>query len=185
MCNCNIHATTRSQDIRGITPRFLAKGIRPIYPGWRLLAAEDYAEEKKESEGEQETLPQLKIKDPLKVDHSETRDLKTQAPKRYTEPSLIGKLEKEGIGRPSTYAAILSNIKNRGYVQLKGKCFEAMNSAEAIVDALVGKFQFMEVEYTRNMEQALDDIETGNGSYLKVVSEADIALQNGLKAMRT
>ena len=173
-----------SHDVRGTTPRFVAKWIRPIYPGWRLLAAEDYAEEKKESEGEQETLPQLKIKDPLKVDHSETRDLKTQAPKRYTEPALIGKLEKEGIGRPSTYAAILSNIKNRGYVQLKGKCFEAMNSAETIVDTLVGKFQFMEVAYTREMELALDEIAAEKQEYLTVVAMADQELQLGLRRLQ-
>jgi len=116
---------------------------------------------------------------------SEILALRTQAPKRYTEASLITILEKQGIGRPSTYAAILSNIKLRRYVKLNGKTFEALPPAEIIVDALMGKFQFMEVSYTREMENALDGIAEGKKEYLTVVEEADRALQHGLGKLGT
>ncbi len=110
-------------------------------------------------------------------------ELKTKAPKRYSEPALITKLEKEGIGRPSTYASILSNVKNRGYAVVRGKCFEATPSAETIYDALIGKFEFIEIEYTRKMESALDEIDSGKQDYLSVVAEVDNSLQSSLKKL--
>ena len=167
------------QDINGITPTFIAKGTTLLYAGWRLLMDKDLAQEKEEEAPQ--ILPSLKVKTVLEAIHLEVLALKTQAPKRYSEPALITKLEKEGIGRPSTYASILSNLKNRGYVQLKGKLFEAMPSAESIYDTLVGRFHFMEIDYTRAMESALDEIAEGKQEYLKLVAEVDQTLQESLK----
>lgn len=170
-------------DLNDIIPRFIAKGTKTLYPGWRLMLNQDISEEKSEDEPLQELLPDLKVKDLLKTERSEILELKTKAPRRYSEPALITKLEKEGIGRPSTYAAILSNILQRGYVQIKNKLFEALPSAEIIYDTLVGRFQFMELKYTKEMETALDNIAAGKQDYLKVVSDADSVLQEGLKIL--
>ena len=170
------------QDINGITPQFIAKGTHTLYAGWRLLISEDQAEEKSD-EKSQMALPNLKEKQVLLSIKSEVLALKTQAAKRYSEPTLIAKLEKEGIGRPSTYAAILSTLQNRGYIQFRGKLFETTPTAETIYDALVGKFQFMEIEYTRAMESALDQIAEGKQEYLAVVTAADQELQRGLRKL--
>jgi len=167
-------------DIQNITPSFIARGTVTLYKGWRLLMAKDDAEEKDWDEENQHQLPLITKNSMHKPIRGEVLELKTQAPKRYTEAALISKLENEGIGRPSTYAAILNNIQQRHYVERKGKVFFATNSAEIIFDALVGKFQFMEIEYTRAMEQALDEIATGKKAYIDVVSAADLALKESL-----
>ncbi|HXH55407.1 MAG TPA: type I DNA topoisomerase [Gammaproteobacteria bacterium] len=168
------------QSINGVTPQFIAKGAHMLYPGWRLLISNDQAEEKLDDKS-QMALPDLQEKQILISIKSEVLALKTQAPKRYSEPALIAKLEKEGIGRPSTYAAILSTLQNRGYIQFRGKLFEITPTAETIYDALVGKFQFMEIEYTRAMESALDQIAEGKQEHLAVVAAADQELQRGLR----
>ncbi len=175
----------RVHDIGGKTPRFIAKGNKALYQGWRLLIPQDLAIEKEKNDEEplQGALPNIEPKTALIAHHSEVLELKTQAPKRYSEPALITKLEKEGIGRPSTYAAILSNIKNRGYVVIQSKCFVPTPTAETIYDALMDKFQFMEIEYTRLMESALDDIAGGKQDYLSVVSAVDKSLQESLNTL--
>jgi DNA topoisomerase-1 len=172
------------EGLNGMLPIYHYKSQAILYPGWRHLLSADQSEEKTEEE-EQSVLPQIAEGDILKPSKGEILDLQTKAPKRYTEPALISKLEKEGIGRPSTYAAILSNIQQCNYITLKGRVYYAESIAEGIVDALVGKFKFLETVYTCNLEEALDEIATGKQCYLTVVTEVNTELQTGLAALNS
>ncbi len=96
----------------------------------------------------------------------------TKPPARYTEASLVKALEKEGIGRPSTYAAIISTIQDRGYVEQKEKKFHATDLGEVVTDKLVQYFpKIMDVAFTRYMESQLDKIEEQHLDWLGVLDE--------------
>ena len=85
----------------------------------------------------------------------------TQPPPRYNEASLVKTLEKEGIGRPSTYATIISTIQERGYVELKERRFYATEIGMMVTDLLVEHFpKVMDLKFTSHMEEELDEIET-------------------------
>jgi DNA topoisomerase-1 len=85
----------------------------------------------------------------------------TQPPPRYSEASLVKSLEKEGIGRPSTYAAIISKIQERGYVEQKERRFWATELGMVVTDLLVEHFpKEMDLKFTSHMEEELDQIET-------------------------
>jgi len=183
MSTVTLQSEEELEGLNGL-PIYHCKSQAMLYPGWRHLLSDDQAEEKTEEE-EQSVLPQLTEGDILKPSKGEILDLQTKAPRRYTEPALISKLEKEGIGRPSTYAAILSNIQQRTYVTLKGRVFYAESIAESIVDELIGKFKFLETAYTCNLEESLDEIAAGKQSYLTVVTDVNTELQVGLTALNS
>lgn len=110
----------------------------------------------------------------------------TKPPGRYNEQSLIKALEAAGIGRPSTYASIMENIKGRGYIvpetggKTKSPAFKPGKFGVYVVDAL-SDFQFMGYKYTRSVESSLDKVAAGNMGYLNIVRpvlsglQADIA----------
>ena len=86
----------------------------------------------------------------------------TQPPPRYTEASLVAELEKRGIGRPSTYATILSVIQDRDYVETKERKFYPTELGRLVSDLLVEHFpDVMDVEFTAGMENLLDQVEEG------------------------
>jgi DNA topoisomerase-1 len=94
----------------------------------------------------------------------------TQPTPRYTEATLVKELEKRGIGRPSTYAAIISTIQDRGYVTLKERRFEATELGEIVTDQLVAHFkEILDTDFTAGMEADLDRIESGERKWRKVV----------------
>ena len=95
----------------------------------------------------------------------------TKPPARYSESSLIKELEAQGIGRPSTYASILSTIQERGYVQLSEKRFYALELGMAVNKFLVGSFDsFFNTEFTSGMESDLDDISDGKLDWKKFLA---------------
>ena len=94
----------------------------------------------------------------------------TKPPARYSEASLVKELEKRGIGRPSTYAAITSTIQERGYVKVDNKRFYAEKMGEIVTDRLVENFSdLMNYDFTANMELKLDDIANGEAAWRKVL----------------
>ncbi len=94
----------------------------------------------------------------------------TQPAPRYTEATLVKELEKRGIGRPSTYAAIISTIQDRGYVLLKERRFEATELGEIVTDQLVAHFKdILDTDFTAGMEADLDRIENGEREWRRVV----------------
>lgn len=94
----------------------------------------------------------------------------TQPPSRYNEGSLVGELEHRGIGRPSTYAAILSKVTDRGYAEKNKEIYHATDLGKKVVDTLVKFFDFMEYQYTSDMEGQLDKIAEGDLNYLGMLN---------------
>jgi DNA topoisomerase-1 len=96
----------------------------------------------------------------------------TQPPPRYNEASLVKMLEKEGIGRPSTYATIISTIQQRGYVKQEHRRFHATEVGKVVTDLLVRHFpDVMDLKFTSHIEEELDDIENGKTAYGQVLDE--------------
>ena len=94
----------------------------------------------------------------------------TKPPARYTEASLVKELEKQGIGRPSTYAAIISTIQDRGYVQVEKRRFYAQKMGDIVTERLVESFSdLMDYNFTANMESSLDDVAKGRRQWQELL----------------
>jgi len=161
-------------DAPAPTALFKASGSLRIYDGWMRVADDDYT-----SEEEQEAanpLPQLAVGAQHVPQDGKILDLETKPPARYSEPALIRALEREGIGRPSTYASIIGTIQQRGYVEVVKRQFVPTELGSALVQALRGRFDFLEIAYTRDMEDHLDAIAHGKAGYRAVVAHYDQAL---------
>jgi DNA topoisomerase-1 len=132
---------------------FKAQGKTLKFDGYRKVAV---------PAGKQEDtiLPPMAEKDPMdKLELKPTQHF-TEPPPRFNEASLVKTLEKEGIGRPSTYATIISKIQERGYVELKERRFFATEIGMKVTDTLVDHFpKVMDLQFTRHMEAELDLIE--------------------------
>jgi len=121
---------------------------------------------------DEQTLPALVEKQPLHPFSIEPEQKFTSPPPRYTEASLIKTLESEGIGRPSTYASIISVIQDRKYVELIDRRFYATDLGEVVTDKLIEAFpEIMELGYTREMEAELDHIEDERKNWVAVLRQ--------------
>ncbi|MEY4642032.1 MAG: type topoisomerase, partial [Pseudomonadota bacterium] len=127
-------------------------------------------------------LPDLKVGETLKLEKLEPIQHFTKPPARYSEASLVKELEKRSIGRPSTYAAIISTIQERGYVKLENRRFYALKMGDIVTERLVENFQeLMDYDFTANMENRLDDIAQGKLDWIAVLDDfyADFTEQLG------
>ena len=119
---------------------------------------------------EEAPLPDLAEGEILNLQDVEGVQHFTKPPPRFGEASLVRELEKLGIGRPSTYAAIISTIQDRGYVTLNNRRFHAEKIGELVTDRLTENFsELMDYGFTANMEQQLDQIAEGKASWNKVL----------------
>ncbi|MEJ2131937.1 MAG: type I DNA topoisomerase, partial [Gammaproteobacteria bacterium] len=115
---------------------------------------------------EDQTLPEYEIGDKLNLIELDPIQHFTKPPPRYGEASLVRELEKRGIGRPSTYAAIISTIQDRGYVSLVNKRFHAEKIGELVTDRLNESFEdLMDYGFTASMEEELDAIAEGQAKW--------------------
>lgn len=140
-------------------------------PGWRKYANIEGASDK------DKPIPAMQVNQTYQCE-AKTAEKKTKPPERYTEATLIKKLEQEGVGRPSTYASILSNITQRMYIVIgdpagrkkksKDMKIYPTSDGEYVVDSLVG-MQFMSVGYTKAVETALDSVAAGKMKYINIV----------------
>jgi DNA topoisomerase-1 len=122
------------------------------------------------SSGQQ--LPALNADQQLAVVDIKAEQHFTKPPARYTEGSLVKALEKEGIGRPSTYASIISTIQDRRYVEQRERKFYATDLGEVVTDKLSEYFpKIMDMAFTRYMENQLDEIEEQHINWLAVLKE--------------
>lgn len=120
----------------------------------------------------QQQLPAMKVKQEVSVVDLKAEEHFTKGPARYTEASLVKALEKEGIGRPSTYATIISTIQDRRYVEQMEKKFYATDLGQIVTDKLSEYFpKIMDVAFTRYMEEQLDKIEEQHLDWLGVLRE--------------
>ncbi|MBE0536788.1 MAG: type I DNA topoisomerase [Phycisphaerae bacterium] len=117
-------------------------------------------------------LPAMKIGDAVKTVDVKPLQHFTKPPARYTEASLVKALEKEGIGRPSTYASIISTIQDRKYVEKIERTFQPTAIGEVVTDKLCEFFpHIMDIAFTRHMEDQLDQIEEQHLDWLGVLRE--------------
>ncbi|MBD3652253.1 MAG: topoisomerase DNA-binding C4 zinc finger domain-containing protein, partial [Alcanivorax sp.] len=121
---------------------------------------------------EDTVLPDLKQGDVLDIDQVDANQHFTKPPARYTEASLVKELEKRGIGRPSTYASIISTIQDRGYVRQDNRRFYAEKMGDIVTDRLAESFpDLMDYNFTAQMEETLDQIAEGKRGWRDVLDE--------------
>src|SRR5699024_2083674 len=166
-------------------PLFSAKGSTLIKEGWRLVYnAEEEGDEEKE-DNSNNPIPKLTTGEVVHADKGNVLTKKTKAPARYTEATLVRDMEKRGIGRPSTYAAIIENISRRKYIEAdKKRKLHATEVGESLIDSLVGKFEFVDLDFTAELENDLDKIAAGKRSYFDVVSVSANALSEELGELK-
>ncbi len=165
---------------------FRATGSILKFPGYLAVYGakppeeEAGAEEEKKEEGEREgekkneerQLPPLEQGEELRLVQLHPDQHFTQPPPRYNESSLVKEMEQRGIGRPSTYAAILETIQEKTYVEKVEKNFKPTHLGLLVTDELVRAFpREMDVAFTAGMEEKLDEIEEGNARWQTVLSE--------------
>jgi len=158
--------------------QFRATGRVLQFDGWRKLFPTG-------TKGEEAMLPALKVQAQLGLLGLGAGQHFTQPPPRYNEASLVRTLEKEGIGRPSTYATIISKIQERGYVDQKERRFFATEIGMKVTDLLVERFpHVMELKFTSHMEGELDRIETDHIPRNQVLDEFYGSFQEAVGAAK-
>jgi len=174
-----------AQPVGGKDVEFEARGRTLVYQGWLKLIAGDQTEEE-DGEGKEPSNP-IPVCEPgerLDVARGKLLEKKTKPPSRYTQATLVKKLESEGIGRPATYAAIMDNIVTRAYVKTDKKYLVPTATGELIVDSLVGKFEFLDMGFTREIEESLDRIALGEAGYKAVIAKVHDQLNRELSTLQ-
>jgi DNA topoisomerase-1 len=162
-------------DISVLSYLFRATGSVVKFPGFTAVYLEN--QEKKEEEGDEGLegemrLPRLEVGEALQCLLLDPKQHFTQPPPRFNEASLVRSLEESGIGRPSTYAAIITTIQDRKYVEKKENRFYPTELGEVVNKLLVAHFaDVVDVEFTARMEDGLDQVEEGSADWVDTVSQ--------------
>lgn len=151
---------------------FRATGQTIAFPGFMKVYTEGADDPDKLLEDKERILPEVEEKDAMKVKEFLPEQHFTKPPPRYTEASLVKKMEEEGIGRPSTYAPTITTIINRGYIVKEEKKLAPTDVAFVVTDFLVGHFSnIADLKFTANMEESLDDIAEGKIEWIPFLHE--------------
>ncbi len=178
----------------GTDAEFSASGKTITFPGFLRAYVEGSDDPDAELESTERRLPQVTVGQPLAVHQLEPQGHTTSPPARFTEASLVKQLEELGIGRPSTYASIISTIQDRGYVWKKGSALVPTWLAFAVIGLLEQHFgRLVDYGFTASMEDDLDAIADGNGDSVAWLTrfyfgsdegkEGGLARQGGLKKL--
>jgi DNA topoisomerase I len=178
---------TLTVDITAGSYLFRAQGSQLRAPGFMAVYIEAPDESAaptapEDVESEVSGMPPLEAGQRLGLVRLEPKQHFTQPPPRYTEASLVKELEEKGIGRPSTYAQILTTIQKREYVQKDRGSLSPTDLGETVTDLLVKAFpDIFEVAFTAQMEESLDEIEEGDRKWVETVREFYKPLEADLK----
>jgi DNA topoisomerase-1 len=160
---------------------FAASGSRITFPGFLRAYVEGSDDPDAALEDKEVLLPELKNGDKADLVKAEADPHETKPPARFTEASLVQTMEKAGIGRPSTYASIISTLVDREYVRKNGNAMAPTFTGIAVVQLLVKSFEtLVDPNFTSKMEQSLDEIAEGNLEWLPYLKEFFIG-KNGLR----
>ena len=193
-------------DVKGVSMKvtignedveFTTTGRTVTFAGFLRAYSDAIADAAASSDANQSRLPHLKVGDEVVISDVAADEHTTNPPARYTEASLVKKMEDLGIGRPSTYASIIKTIQDRGYVYSRGNALVPSWVAFAVVGLMEKSFAaLVDYDFTSSMEDELDDIAAGNevganwlkGFYFGDEHASDataetIARQGGLKAL--
>ena len=133
-------------------------------------------------QGEDQVLPDLKVGETLDLQSLDPRQHFTKPPARFTEAALVKELEKQGIGRPSTYAAIISTIQDRGYAKVENRRFYAEKMGDIVTDRLVESFQdLLDFSFTARMENSLDAVAQGEEKWVTLLDKFYTAFKKQLE----
>ncbi len=159
---------TVAADITAGDYLFKASGYSVKFDGYTVL----YEEGKDEETADGAPLPEMSVGDILKLKSLTPNQHFTQPPARYTEPTLIKALDENGIGRPSTYAPIISNILQRSYIEREKKSLKPTQLGMVVAD-LIGQYfkQIVDVKFTAGLESKLDKIGSGEVNWLDTISD--------------
>lgn len=165
MADAKTLRTKISANVKGDTiPDFAANGSRVLFDGW--LKADPAAR------GEDVELPKVAAQDPLTLVEAHTEEKETQPPARYSEAGLVKELEKRGIGRPSTYASIISTLDTRGYVEKQGRTLIPTYTGDVVSSFIEEHFtDYISDTFTAEMENELDEIAEGKREYEKTLKD--------------
>lgn len=142
-----------------------AKGRILKFDGWTRV-------QRPLGKNEDQILPAVQVGDSIELVNLDPKRHFTKPPARFTEAALVKELEKRGIGRPSTYASIISTIQDRGYVKVEQRRFYAEKMGEIVTDRLDGSFDdLMNYEFTSRMEEKLDQIAEGEANWKGVLDD--------------
>lgn len=159
---------TVTVDIRAGEYLFRSSGYTVAFDGFTKLY-EVSTDEKKE---QQVVLPPIKEDTKLEKEQIVPAQKFTQPPARYTEASLIRKLEENGIGRPSTYAPTISTVMDRGYVEREGKSLKPTQLGMIVTDLMIDQFpDIVDEKFSADMEKDLDKIEEGKTDWTKTIEK--------------
>lgn len=140
---------------------FQSKGVRMLFPGFLKISGEKH---------EDQILPELNRGEKIKGQKNLWEKLETNPPPRYSDASLVSSLEKQGIGRPSTYAPIISTIIMRQYIERDEGKFKPTNLGKAVNEFLVKNFaDVLSLPFTAEMEEDLDEIALGKWDWKKMM----------------
>jgi DNA topoisomerase-1 len=159
-------------DLEVANSTFRATGKRIDFPGFFRAYVEGSDDPDAALEGQEVLLPALKVGDAPDCRSVEALSHQTQPPARYSEAALVKMLEKEGIGRPSTYASIIGTIIDRGYATLQANALIPSFTAFAVTALLEEHFpDLVDTGFTARMENTLDEISTGKVSWLPYLED--------------
>lgn len=165
---------------------FSASGSSVAFPGFMVLYMTTDDQIERERQKTKDDFPELSEGGILKLNELEPKQHFTMPPPRFSEASLVKELEENGIGRPSTYAAILSTIREKGYVDLVKGYFKPNELGFIVNDLLVESFpDVFDVEFTANMENHLDRIEAAEVDYSEILTQFYDAFKKELEAAST
>ena len=155
------------------------RGLKQLFDGFMRVYIEGRDEEDEEKD---QILPNIKVDDRLKLNKIIDEEKFTEPPRRYTEATLVKKLENEGIGRPSTYAPIMSTIRERNYVIIENRYFKPTEIGLMVNDLLVENFpDIVDLKFTAKIEEDFDQIAENKKSYQPVVKDFYLPFAKNLK----
>ena len=151
---------------------FSASGTRILFPGFLRVYVEGSDDPEAALEDKEVILPVLKKGDSIKAVSINPLHHETKPPARYTEASIVQGLEKEGVGRPSTYASIIGTILDRGYVRKDASALVPTFTGMAVIQLLQTHFEtLVDYSFTSEMEASLDKIAYGEEDWLKYLTK--------------
>jgi DNA topoisomerase-1 len=151
---------------------FRATGSVLVFDGYHVLYTEGREKEEGKTMDDLPPIPPLVVGDRVEVREITPNQHFTEPPPRYSEASLVKELERLGIGRPSTYSAIISTLSAREYVRVDQRRFFPSELGETVEKIMVGKFpEIFNVEFTSEMEEELDRIEDGELAWQRVLQD--------------
>ncbi len=151
---------------------FQSNGMRILFPGFLRAYVEGADDVDQALEDKEKPLPAMAVGDKPECKAAEAQSHETKPPARFTEASLVQFMEKEGIGRPSTYASVISTLLDRGYVVKQGGALTPSFTAFAVTQVLERHLSdLVDVRFTSKMEKSLDDIAAGKQEWLPYLKE--------------